>query len=185
MGQTTIAGPLLQALLEQRAALTAYVDRRMPPAIRGAVETADVVQDVCCEAIRYESTFVALDESSARRWLCTVARHRLTRLLERHMRWGTAAEVDPLVEMLSEVARYERTPSASAMSHETWLAVSDSLGRLPPQYAGVLRSRYIDQLSAAEVGSRLGRTANAVDQLCHRAMAALRAELRPLIAAHA
>ena len=178
------AGPLMLALMAHREGLAAYIDRHMPAALRSSVDAGDVLQDVCCEAIRYESTFVALDGSAGRRWLYTVARHQITRLLERRMRWGLVTPDDPLLSMLEELARYERTPSQSAVSHETWLAVQQSLDRLPPQYAGVIRSRYLERLPAAEVASRTGRTPAAVDQLCYRAMAALRVELRSLIVAH-
>ena len=181
----TTSGPLLQALAAHRDGLTAYVERRLPSVLRGSVDPGDVVQDVSCEAIRYESTFVALDESSGRRWLYTVARRRLTVLLERHMRWGTVEAVDPLVPMLEELARYERTPSLSAMSRETWAAVLGSLDRLPAQYSHVIRARYMDLRPAAEVAVMIGRSVRSVEQLLVRAMAALRVELRSLIVAHA
>ena len=181
----TAPSPLLQALAAHRDGLAAYVERRMPAVLRGSVDAADVVQDVCCEAIRYESTFVAFDDSSARRWLYTVARRRLTVTLERQMRWGTVQPVDPLVPVLEELALYERTPSMSAMSRETWAAVAGSLDRLPAQYSHVIRARYMDRKPAAEVAELIGRSVRAVEQLLVRAMAALRAELRSLIVAHA
>ncbi len=179
------AGVLIAALFAHRAALTSYVDRLLPPVLRAAVDPADVVQDVCYEAMRREAEFRPADDASGRRWIFTIARRRISRLLQRQQLARRAPPADDsLADLLETLAVYHRTPSRSAASHETWQIVQGSLGRLRPEHASVIKSRYLDGLPPAEVAARTGRTANAVDQLLHRAMTALRSDLRSVMAAH-
>jgi len=184
--------PLQAALVAERAALLAYVDRRLPASIRGAVDPADVVQDVCCDALRREAQFRPADDPTGRRWLFTIARRRMIRLAERArvarlrtesgLAPGTAG--DPLVGMLEQLAVYERTPSQSAASHEQMAALQRALRRLTDDHAAVIRLRYVDRLPAVAAAAVTKRSPAAVDKLLQRALAALRAELRSPIAAH-
>ena len=190
MDDDATPGPLMLALFRHGDALRSYVDRRLPAAVRGHVDPADVFQEVCCDALGRAAEFRPVDDGSARRWLFTVARRRMGRLLQRQRASRQTTEAgladDPLVLLLHELAVYERTPSQSAASHETWAAVHRSLGRLSADHAAVIRHRYLDRRPAAEVAPLMGRaTAAAVDELARRAMIALRADLRSLILAHA
>ena len=188
----SVPRPLQVALAAQRAGLLAYVERHLPASLRGSVDPADVVQDVCYEALRREAHFRPGDDPTGRRWLFTIARRRITRLLERarvarqltECGLGAAAGIDPLVGLLEQLAVYERTPSQSAASHERMAAVQRALARLRPAHAAVIRLRYVDRHPAAVVAATTGRTPAAVDKLLQRAVAALRVQLRPLMAAH-
>ncbi len=183
MPDDPIEPPLRALLLAQRGAVLAYVDRRLPPSLRGLVDPADVVQDVCCEALRHEQAFRPQDDPTGRRWLFTIARRRITRLLERQRiarqrtESGLPVGTDPVVGLLEQLAVYERTPSQSAAAHEAMADVQRALARLAPAHAAVVRARHIDRRSAIDVAAELGRSPAAVDKLLQRAMAALRAEL--------
>ena len=183
MSDAPIDFPLRGVLLAQRAAVLAYVERRLPPSLRGAVDPADVVQDVCCEALRRAVSFRPDLDPTGRRWLYTIARRRITRLMERarlgRQRTESAlpAGTKPVVGLLEQLAVYERTPSQSAAAHETMARVQRALGRLTVAHAAVIRSRHIDRLPAIEVASQMGRTPAAIDKLLQRAMAALAVEL--------
>ena len=182
--------PLRVALLAERAAMLAYVDRRLPASLRGSVDPLDVVHDVCCEALRRADAFRPEDASSGRRWLFTIARRRILRLLERQRvakqrtESGRPAGDDPVGGLLDRLATYERTPSQSAAAHEVIAEVQRALGRLATAHAAVIRARHIDRRSAIDVAAQMGRSPAAIDKLLQRAMAALRVELRSLIAAH-
>jgi RNA polymerase sigma factor (sigma-70 family) len=116
----------------------------------------------------------------------------MTRLLERARTsrqrtesvLRSVAGTDPVLGLLEQLAVYERTPSQSAAAHETMAAVQRALRRLTADHATVIRLRYVDRLSAIDAAGRLDRSPAAVDKLLQRAMAALRVELRSLIAAH-
>ena len=179
-------------LTTQRAALTSYVDRRLPVSLRGVVEPADVVQDVCYEALRRAGDYRPEADPEGRRWLFTIARRRITRLMERQRvvrQWTEAGLTvgphdEPLVGLLEQLAVYERTPSQSAAAHERMAAVQRALAGLRADHAAVIRLRHVERLPAAAVADRLGRSPAAVDKLLQRAMSALRVELRPLADDH-
>jgi hypothetical protein len=66
-GPLPIGRPLRECLLAERAGLLAYVERKLPAVLRGTVDPIDVVQDVCCEALRYESSFRPEQDPTGRR----------------------------------------------------------------------------------------------------------------------
>ena len=179
--------PLRRVLTEERAALLAYVERRLPASLRGAVDPADVVQDVCIEALRREAAYRPADDPGGRRWLFTIARRRLIRLLERarvarqRTEAGLPADAaaDPVVGLLEQLAVYERTPSQSAAAHEQMAMLQAAIGRLRPDHAAVVRLRHVERMSATAAAGLTGRSPGAVDKLLQRAMAALRSELQP------
>ena len=147
------------------------------------VDPADVVQDVFLEAMRRAPEFRPVDADHTRRWLTTIARHRLVDLYRHHTadkRGGGGATGDDLtVSLLARVAADGRTPSASAAAHEVVAMVRRAIAELPPDYAAVLQLRFLDGRSSRSVAAHLHRTEGAVHVLAHRALAALRARLRP------
>jgi RNA polymerase sigma-70 factor (ECF subfamily) len=169
------------ALFDHREALLAYVTKQMPSKLFSSFDPADVVQDVYFEALRREGEFVEVDATSISRWLMTIARNRILYLLRRQNASKRAPqrrdEDDSLVVLLEELARYERTPSASAASHEAHFAVRESVERLSPAHAQAIRWRFFDGLTHGEVAQRTGKTENAVRQLCYYALGALRKDL--------
>ena len=176
--------PVSAAWQRHRVRLAAYVGRLLPASLRSAVDVEDVLHDVWLESMRTAGAFVADAESDGLRWLKTIARRRVGYLARRRQasRQSTeaafaAAVDDPVVLLLEELAMFRHTPSRSAANHETWAAVAAAMGRLSPDYAAVLRARYLDGLPAREVAACTGRTPTAIDKLCSRAVAALRAEL--------
>jgi RNA polymerase sigma factor (sigma-70 family) len=72
--------------------------------------------------------------------------------------------------MLERVAIHERTPSRSAADHEMVAAVQNALDDLKDDYRTALRCRYVEGLTAAETGARMGRSEGAVLKLCERAL---------------
>lgn len=80
-----------------------------------------------------------------------------------------------------EIALTDACPSAEAAGRAVvermWL--SDLLGQLTVDQAEVLKLRLVEGLSAEEAGRRLGRAANAIYQLQHRAQRRLRRLARP------
>ena len=178
-----LPSPLVLALIAQGDALLAYVDRQLTPSLRGSVGPADVVQDVFAEALRRESSCDPTVDPTGRRWLFTIAKRRIIRLMERHhaSRQRTEAAMAKVrgdsIDLLEQLAVYGRTPSQSAVGHESVAAVRRALAELTPDHAAVIRSRYVERLPAAAVAERIGRTPAAVDKLLQRAMTALAAKL--------
>ena len=129
-----------------------------------------MTQEVFLRALRhldgYEST-----SGSFRPYLIAVARNLARdrwRSQQRQARGGHDATV---AEELDE------GPEAGVLAAEQRAELIAALAQLPPDYQQVLRLRLIEGQSAAEVAAVLGRTPDAVRQLQHRALAALRAGL--------
>jgi len=180
------ASALKLALFDHRDALLCYVTRQMPVVLKATFDPADIVQDVYFEALRRVDQFVEVDLSSRSRWLMTIARNRILYLLRRQKASKRARlsndEDDSLSVLLEELATYERTPSASAASHEAYLALRRSVDQLPEAHADAIRWRFFDGLTHAEVARKTGKTENAVRQLCHYAIGALRKDLATALA---
>ena len=71
----------------------------------------------------------------------------------------------------------EAEPEAIVLAAHERARLVAALGRLPRQCREVLYLRLLEGRTAAEIGVELGRTADSVRQIQHRALVALRAEL--------
>jgi RNA polymerase sigma factor (sigma-70 family) len=182
--EETSVDRLRVALGAQQVLLDFYVRKHLPPSLWAAFDPSDVVQDVFIEALRRSAQFQEMEDDRKPRWLLTIARNRITYLLRRH-RASRRVDHQPesdgsegtLVVLLEELAVYERTPSTSAASHEAYSAVRHSIKMLSPDYAAALQSRYFEGQSPRLMAENTGKTENAIHQLCHRALSALRTEL--------
>lgn len=185
--ERAIAGDMqaLESLLHARHdRLIRYVEKHMPPELRGAIEAADIVQDTYFEACRLFSGFQPAGDDSLFRWLVTIARHRTVdhlRAFRARIKLGRSlqdAAEEPVASLLEDLAVYRRTPSRSAASHEAMLALERAIERLPEEHRQVVQLRHIDGLSVEEVAQKMGRTPQAVYWLTSRALAAIREDLR-------
>lgn len=115
-------------------------------------------------------------EASLLTWLTTLALRRVASL-ERHperrrVRVSISAE-EGIVAVLDALETAER-PEERALRHEVGRLVWATLDRLPPHYADVLRWKYVEDLSMAEIGDRLETGTVAVQSLLGRARKAFR-----------
>jgi RNA polymerase sigma-70 factor, ECF subfamily len=138
--------------------------------VSGRQEAEDVTQEAFLRALR-RLPDTAPDAGSFRPYLVTVAQNLLRDRWRRERRvgWGEAD--------LESLASGEMGPEAAALAAEERSELSVGLARLPAVYQAVLRLRLLEGRSAAEAGRELGRSAEAVRQLQHRALTALRGEL--------
>ena len=166
-----------------------YVTRRLPLKLQPWVDSTDVVQDVCIEAIRSFERFAPADP---KHWLLGIARIRLLELARRHrtLKRGAGKLIgeDALssddretVIMLQDLVIYRKTPSASAIRHELIFALEKALRSVSESHRAVVRMRYLDGMSAAQAASKMGLSEDAIRQLAKRALAAIRSELRSYV----
>jgi len=170
--------------------LRKYITKNLPADVREQHDPQDVLQDVFFEAFRRAGSFPANDSTAGLYWLITVARNRLRHLIrlrrtaKRGGGWTNfgdpAAANDSLVALLEELAVYRRTPSKSAAAREFMVAMENALDRLPQDYALVIRLRHLEGESLKTIAARMQRSEGAVEMLCNRGLAALRAELRSI-----
>jgi RNA polymerase sigma-70 factor (ECF subfamily) len=69
------------------------------------------------------------------------------------------------------------SPSGEAVAQEQALALAQAMERLPPDYRRVLTLRHQEQLTFAQIGQQMQRTANAARMLWLRAVERLQKEM--------
>src|SRR6185436_50025 len=152
------------------------------PRVGGDAHAAEeVVQATLCRAVRKLGTFRG--EAALLTWLCTFCRHEISARYEKERRMPPMVdlvdelpEVRAALESLSAAAR----PETALQRGEIARLVQVVLDRLPGRYGDALEWKYIDGLSVAEIGERLGIAAKAAESLLARARAAFRDAFRAL-----
>jgi len=160
-----------------------YRDRLMrfvTPKVGGDSHAAeDIVQEAFAAAIVSLAGFRA--RSSPYTWLCSIAQHKVADYYRRSSPSNIeASPIDP------DMCRDPREDDASS-SVEQWFEaletrdmVQHAIERLPYPYGVVLRLKYFDGLSVAEIGREMGRTSKAIEGLLARARQALCRDLSEL-----
>lgn len=170
-----------QLLVLNYPAVVAFIEQKLPADLRRVLSAEDVCQDTFAAAVRQLSGFQPGGKESFRNWLLTIAERKLidaVRALRaakrgggrRALPEGSPHDTSTAIVLLERIARYERTPSRSAVDHELVAAVQAALTRLKDEYQQVIRTRYIEGLSVAETAERMGRTEGAVRMLCQRGL---------------
>ena len=172
-----------RVLVSQQQWLTRYVVRRLPADLRAVVGPDDVVQETYVEALRRAWEFRPAGPGSLRRWLATLASHRLCdiakgqrrikRGLGRVQRAGEDRDMDPLAAL----AATTRAPDHRVGDDEARCTLLRALNDLRPEYREALRLRYLCGLSPVDVARHMGRSSGAVGMLCNRAVKRLRRAL--------
>jgi RNA polymerase sigma-70 factor (ECF subfamily) len=133
-------------------------------------EAEDLTQEVFLRALRHLEGYRSAS-GSFRPYLIAVARN-LVRDRWRSQQRQAGGPYDPGVGQ-----DQDEGPEAAMMAAEGRAELIAALAQLPFDYQRVLRLRLIEGQSAAEVAALLERTPEAVRQLQHRALAALRSGL--------
>ena len=165
--------------------LLSYAQRHTPVELRQQIDPGDVIQDTIFEALRRIGEMRSLDPRSLQAWLFTIARHRIGQLLRIHRSFKRGGgmtlnegELESseavVVNLLQDLALYERTPSQSALAHELVVRLEDALAKLDVDQRQILRMRYMQCLSAREVAIAMKRSEGAVRICCMRGLKALR-----------
>jgi RNA polymerase sigma-70 factor, ECF subfamily len=182
--QAAIAGDATAVacvLLAYRPRLLDYIERKLPNELRRIIDPQDVLQDTQFRAARRIGSFRSDGDDAFYRWLVTISRNRMLQLLEMSQtqkRGGGETRGDSIEVLLEDLAVSHRTPSRSAAGHELVRVVEACIEQLPSDHAEVIRLRYIEGLSVADVAERMARTGAAVTMLCQRAAKTLREKLR-------
>jgi len=137
--------------------------------VRDAQQAEDLTQEIFVSAFRGVGTLADGDRFVA--WLLAIARNRLLN------HWRSAARRPSSVEL-------DATGEADSMPAEDALAVLDErvsaeallagASRLTALQEEVLALRFVSGLSVSETAASMGRSENAVKNLQHHALAALR-----------
>ncbi len=180
------------ALLERhRARLWRMIALRLDPRLAARVDPSDVVQDVLAEADRRLDRYVRKRPLPFYPWLRQLAVDRLADQHRRHLRAGRRSvareEQEPwslpdasAAELMDRLLAPGDSPSAAVRKDEVRDRVRAALEAMAEQEREVLILRYLEQLSAREVGAVLGITEAAAKKRALRALLRLRELLKDL-----
>lgn len=150
--------------------------------LRPRFDSEDMTQETFVEVLNRFAGFRGQDESSLRTWLRAILRNVVFRL----ERWQGAECRDPQRNVPFEPDGSGQVPEPADPSPSPDLLVIlledaellDIVRQyLPPEWDRIVRLHFEERLSFAEIGARLGQTAEAVRHQCHRACEMLRALL--------
>lgn len=110
--------------------------------------------------------------ASFRAWLFRIAHNQLANALRSRRRHRTEP-LDPAVEPRAATA----DPAHQAVVADDARRLRDAMARLSDERRGVLVLRFVDGLSAREIGAVIGRSEGAVRVLQHRALRELASHL--------
>lgn len=159
-----------------RARLHAFVRARMTPGLLGTVAPEDILQETLLESARKLDGFEDRGPSSFYRWLVEIARFKVMEA-DRSRRARKRAIQEPLA---AEPPAADTSPSGRAAKRERADLLREALAALPGEQGEAVRLRYLEGLTVAETGERLGKSADAVKALVSRGLAALEESARNL-----
>ena len=111
------------------------------------------------------------DASTFRVWLFRIARNALSN----QRRWTRRHPTATLDDALAIVATDD--PEAEVVKRELMARVRAAIERLPEDRRRALTLRFVEEMSAREVGQVMGRSEGAVRVLVHRALGSVAEEL--------
>ncbi len=154
-----------------RPRLVLWAATRLSADLRGDCDPEDVAQEVLLIVHRDFERLAPRAPDEFLPWLFGVAEHRVRDLADRQRaakRNGEPRRPDAA-----------RSPSSVVGHREDADRLMRAIAALPDDYRDVLRLRRFEELPAAEVGRRMGRTEGAVRILYFRAIGVLRDAMGP------
>jgi len=139
----------------------------------------ELVQKTVFDAVRGRNTYDP-GKGGVEEWIFGIARNNIR--LEIRKR-ASRPSVDGDISIYLEVIDTEPLPDELLENKETADMVRTALSQLEDKHQSVLRAKYIDGLSAAEIAGRLEVTEKAVHDLLYRARNSLRDQLKKLASA--
>ena len=153
----------LFALHHDRALL--FLRARLGPKLRESIDSRDVLQEAYLAAHRDFDRFEWRDEGAFLRWLFRIVERRLADLADHHGAEKRQPVPLPTLDPSGPITRIDRS--------EHRARVARGLDSLSKDHREVLLHRFFGDLSAAEAGERMQRSAGAVRNLTARALAEL------------
>ena len=166
-------GALSLLLIRHQAALSTFIDKRLPLYARTGISPEDIRQITWEQAFGGVARFEQRGEGSFLAWLTGIANHRIQDALRQQQR---ARELFvPAAAGSSDGAAPEppgdiSTPSRIVAGEERLVLLRQALLQLPQDYRTVLELRYMQGLSVAETATRMQRGPGAICMLCSRAL---------------
>lgn len=170
-----------QLLTKYRNYLLLIANQDLDENLRAKLGASDVVQESMLLAQKNFQNFRGHSEQEFVAWLKTI----LVNDMHNNRRQYSTQKRDAGLELnLQEQSSVKRglidsnlTPSTEALKRERARILTTALNHLSEDHRQVIQFRNFEQLDFAEIGQRLGRSADAARKLWARAVEALQAQL--------
>jgi len=179
-GNGEAAGRLVERLSEKLLALAMV---RLGAVLRRRVDPEDLVQEMWIEAFRSLHTFDTSRGTPFASWLATILRRILHRIHERERRLpmaSTSGYLPDCSDLAPEISAAIASPSRQAHRDESLERLVAAVEKLPPDQRELVELYWFEDLPAAEVAERTGRSRQAVYMVVSRANRVLAAAMRGL-----
>lgn len=173
-----------QLLMDCRNYLLLVANRNLDPNLQGKTSASDLVQETFLEAQRDFAQFQGQHEEELLAWLSRVLLNNVANVYRRFLATEKRAlnrEVSLAGNgnglLVNELRQDTPTPSERLSAQEEASALASALKRLPDHCQQVLRLRYQERLTFAQIGERLGCSAEAARKQWARTVNRLQNEM--------
>jgi RNA polymerase sigma-70 factor (ECF subfamily) len=181
-GDPSALGRVLQGC---RAYLLTFANAELNADLAAKEGASDLVQQSLLEAQQAFGRFGGTNEDELLRWLRRIVKNNLLDLARRYR--DTAArkigqemslERDEAQQLTRRLADGQRSPVEGLLALEKKIALESGLACLPEEFRRVIELRHSQGRTFAEIGTSLGKSAEAARKLWFRALTKLRQELK-------
>lgn len=180
-GENAIRGTLLEGY---RNYLELLARIELGRRLQTKVDAADLVQETFLEAHRNFGLFRGQSEAEFVGWLRGILAARIADLVRHYLgtqgrdlrrERGLQINLDQSSRAFDRgLVALQSTPSQQMARRELRVVFADALARLPEEYREVIVLRHFEELSFADVASRMNKTVDSVQKLWVRGLARLR-----------
>lgn len=163
---------IIELLSGQKDRLLSIAESRLGAVLRGKLHLSDILQSTILDVIRSLSSFRGSTIDDFEAWTVRVLENNIRdkgrfylRARRDDCRLLDDAELKNLVDPTS--------PESPTMLVDDLLLVSEALDALPADVRTVLKRRFIDGASYAEIAAETGKNEGTVRVMCHRGRADL------------
>ena len=144
------------------------VFRYLSARVNRADEAEELTQDVFLAALNGIQGLRAEDEAGLLSWLFQIARNKLADRLRQRYRQPLAP-----IEEAEELPAEQLRPDEAATAREVQAEIRQALAGLTDEQREVIVCKYVLGYDNSRTAKMVGKNANAVNQLHHRALASL------------
>jgi len=164
-----------------RPALLLWAECQTPAWLRGKLDPADLVQQTLLEAVAARERLAALTDLEVRAYVRRMLSNNLIDAARKFAPGRADVSPDDFARSSGRLADWlaadHTSPSERAARNERFERLAGALAGLPDAQRIAVEMRYLQKLRVAEIAGLMNRNENAVSQLLHRAVTALRGAL--------
>ena len=147
---------------------------RLGPALRARLDTMDLAQTAYHAAFRDLSRYQYEGKGSFSRWLLGILENKIRNSLEYFKAKRRDMRKDVSLDAGAPVPAIKWSPSDELEAAEDREHLEKAMDMLPEDHRDVIVSRYYLGMPWAEIGEQMGRSEEAAQMLCNRALAKLK-----------